>query len=108
MGLVKRRLYKPDRKPARKKGERLPGPVALRGASTKEVVSAIAAACHLTNTTVGRGLGYDEQKDQYWVIAKSPEGKVQDFRVEGEWVADAIRLTRLLNGGPMREHGYAR
>lgn len=113
--LVRRRLYKPDRPPARDLGVFGAGgrgdtrgimcryaPVAMPEANAGEVVRAIAAICKTAGVIVGRGCGYESIRDEYTVVGKSrATGKAQDFRVKGEEVATVIRMARLLNGGPM-------
>lgn len=102
--MVKRRLYKPERKPARKKGVFKVGknaPVALPDATPGEIAMAVYAISIQAGVEVGRGTGYDGLKDEYSVVGKSKAtGRVQEFKLKGEEVATAIRLFRLLNGGP--------
>lgn len=107
--LAKRRLYRPERRPARKKG--VVGKIAPLGcpdASQAEVVSAIAYICDDLKIRVGRGGEYDSLRDEYTVIAKVldggelagiPTGKACDVKIPGEQVALAIRYTRMLYGG---------
>jgi len=106
---MRRRLYKPERRPARDHGV-LAGvgayplaPVALPDANAGEVAKAIFALARESGVIVGRGSGYDAIKDEYTVIGKSRvTGRAQDFKVSGSSVADVIVLARMLNGGPMK------
>lgn len=102
-GRARRRLYKPERKPARTKGVLALydcAPVMLPNASVSEVKSALFALCRDGGFIIGRALDYDPLKDEYTVIAKSLRtGKVQDVEVKGVMVADVIRVARRLNGG---------
>jgi hypothetical protein len=104
-----KRWYKPERHRARKKG--VVGKIAPIGcpdASQAEVVSALAAICDASCVRVGRGGEYDQLKDEYTVIAKVLDGgrldgiwtgKVQDVKIKGDVVADAIRWARHAWGG---------
>lgn len=57
----------------------------------------------MSGVIVGRGGEYDTLTDKYTVIGKSKAtGKAQDFTVSGTVVAEAIIVTRLLNGGAFR------
>ena len=107
MGLVKRRLYKKDRKPARKKGALSKmAPISLPDASKFEITSAIAVLLHACNVIIGRGNEYDPLKDMYHLTAKSlTDNKVCDFQVRGSDVADLIKVARSLNGGRMQKRG---
>lgn len=106
MGLVKRRLFKPERRAARKKGViGTIAPVDCPDASQPEVVSAIAHICGESEIRVGRGGEYDQIKDEYTVIAKVLDGsylegkwtgKVRDAKIKGFQVAQAILYTRAL------------
>jgi hypothetical protein len=112
MGLAKRRLYKPDRRPARAKGvlgkhsvEKM-APVGCLDATEGEVAKALFVLARQSGVTVGRGSGYDPLRDIYTVIGKSAStGKVQDFDIEGGVVAELIRVARILNGGRMDRCG---
>ena len=103
MGLVKRRLYKPERKPARKRGALYDlAPIALRDATSGEVSKAIYSLARESGVIVGQGGGYDSLRDEYTVIGKSmATGKAQDFTIAGAEVAALIGLARMLNGGRM-------
>jgi hypothetical protein len=104
-GLTRRRLYKPDRAPARQKSALLLNkcaPVALPGATAKEIAMALTSICREANIVVGQCAGYDGIKDMYTVTAKHLEtGKVSDFQIVGDEVALLIKLARQWNGGPM-------
>lgn len=103
MGLVKRRLYKRPRTPARTKaviGKY--APIACTDASEFEVSAALATIGHLANKDIGRGLGYDSLKDTYTVICKNRKtGKAEDFVVHGCDLAALIHTTRTLAGEMM-------
>lgn len=124
-GLVKRRLYKPERRPARKHGvfgkaleyanaKFKPkvdpfAPVGLPDASAGEVRKALFAMCQSAGVVVGQGSGYEALRDEYHVIGKSmATGKAQDFKIAGAEVAELIRVARMLNGGPMVATGNPR
>lgn len=104
MGLSKRRLYKPERRPARKRGVlEKDAPLSVPDASRFEIASAIFAIAKEAGVKVGRGSGYDPLRDEYTVIGKSTAtGKAQDFKIAGSEVANAIVLFRYLNGGKAR------
>jgi hypothetical protein len=104
MGITKRRLYKPERRPARKKGVlEKHAPIALPGANKYEIATALWALCKEAGVIVGQGGEYDALKDQYTVIGKSmATGKAMDFKVQGQEVAIVISIGRQLNGGPMK------
>lgn len=107
MGLAKRRLYKPERKPARMKGVlHEQAPVGCPDASVKEIAMAIAALCQSVAIDIGRGGSYDAIKDEYVIVGKNRmTGKAQDFKVEGVAVAALINQLRLWNGGtPFDQH----
>lgn len=103
-GLTKRRLYKPERAPARKRGVLFSmAPIALPDADPGEVAKAIWALAREAGVIVGQGSGYDSLRDEYTLVGKSMEtGKAQDWKVAGEVVADLIKIGRFYNGGPMR------
>jgi hypothetical protein len=103
MGLTKRRLYKPERKPARTKGTigKL-APISCLDASPFEVTAAVSSIAWLAGVQVGRGLGYDSLTDKYTVLGKSRKtGKVQDFEVSGTDVGALIAMTRIAAGEKM-------
>lgn len=99
--MKKRRLYKPERAPARKKG--VIGkfaPISLPDASQIEVAMAVYSLCKEAGIKVGQGADYDPLKDVYTVIGKSyTTGKAQEATVQGVEVGDLINLFRMLNGG---------
>lgn len=101
MGLAKRRLYKPERAPARFKGVlEKQAPVGCPDASKFEIAAALYAICDQAGVTVGRGGSYETLKDVYTVVGKSKAtGKAQDVKVQGLEVASTIKLFRSLNGG---------
>ena len=105
--LTKRRLYKPERKPARKKGvlhvpEMVLAPVGCADARATEIKTAVYSIARLAGFDVGQGSGYDALRDEYTVIGKSrATGKAQDVVIQGAEVAAAIRLARMLNCGPL-------
>jgi hypothetical protein len=108
MGLVKRRLYKPERAPARKKGVlNSQAPVSCIDAGSFEIAAAIAAFCRQAKVIPGQGGEYDWLKDEYTIIGKSRvTGKAQDFKIKGDEVGALIKLARSINGGrPMYRQG---
>lgn len=99
MGLARRRLYKPERKPARAKGGLTDKdtPISLPNATRREVVMALTVLCKKVRVVPGRGVGYEPLRDEYKVIGKSMvTGKAQDFTVRGVDVADLIKEFRSL------------
>ncbi len=99
--IARRRLYKPERAPARKRGVigACP-PQACPDASSYEIAMAIDALCEEAGFKIGRGSYYDRQRDEYWLIGKSlVTGKAQDTKVHGFEVAVLIQLLRQWNGG---------
>jgi hypothetical protein len=107
MGLTKRRLCKPERKPARKKGVlEKHAPIGCLSANKAEIALAVYSLCEDAGYVVGRGGDYDPLRDQYTVVGKHKEtGKVQDITVEGAEVATLIKLVRRLNGGRLQKAG---
>lgn len=103
MGLVRRRLYKPERSPARVKGTMyLYAPIGLPDATEGEVAKALFAIGKEAGVSIGRGSGYDSLRDEYTVIGKSrATGKAQDYKIAGAEVATLIKLARIWNGGKM-------
>ena len=101
MGLTKRRLYRPERAPARKKGVlHNQAPIGCVSANAKEIALALYSLCWDAGYVVGQGGQYDSLRDEYTVIAKRKDtGLVQDVTVHGAEVADLIKLARRLNGG---------
>lgn len=113
-GPVRRRLYKPERKPGRTRGVlEKHAPIGCPDASKAEISMALFAICREGNVIPGRGGAYDALKDEYTVIGKVLDGstdptgmhtgKVQDVTVAGEEVAAVIKLARVLNGGRMEK-----
>ena len=100
-GLVRRRLYKPERAPARKRGVlHKQAPVACPDANTYEIAMALASLCESAGFIIGRGGEYDSLRDEYKLIGKSlATGKAQDVTVKGFEVALLINYLRALNGG---------
>jgi hypothetical protein len=100
MGATKRRLYKPERAPARKKGvSHSQAPIACPDAEAKEIAMAIYSICESADVVVGRGGDYDWLKDEYTIVGKSKAtGKAQDFTVPGAAVAALIMQLRAWNG----------
>lgn len=102
VGRRRNRLYKPERRPARKKGVlgHQQAPVGCPDASTKEIAMALASLCEASHVIPGRGGEYDALKDEYVVVGKSKlTRKAQDFKVEGFAVAYLIQTLRAWNGG---------
>jgi hypothetical protein len=98
MGLIKRRWYKPERKPRRKRGVlQEQAPVGCPDASHYEIGMALASICKAANMKVGRGGDYDPIKDLYTIVG-SIDGKAQDLKVEGVAVAALINQLRVWNG----------
>jgi hypothetical protein len=100
MGLTKRRLYKPELPPARIKGTiGQMAPIALPDASTHEVTMAIYSFGEAIGVTVGRGLEYDQIKDEYLALGKSAKtGLARDFKVSGATIAELILRVRKMSG----------
>lgn len=107
---MRKQLYKRDRAPARAKGVlAMPGlprglsqlaPLGCPDANVTEVKSAIFVLAWRSGLVVGKGSGYDAMKNTYEVIGQSRrDGRKQDMTIQGEAVADLIKLTRILNGG---------
>lgn len=108
-GLAKRRLYKPERKPARKRG--VIGecsPVGVPDASPSEVINALAAIGMEAGFRVGRGGDYDRIADVYTVVGKGIlDGRACDAKIAGSMVADVITTFRMMRDGiidPMTGH----
>jgi len=100
-GRAYRRLYKPERRPARTKGvlavERQ-APVGCPDASRYEIAMALSAICQAGKMKVARGGSYDPIRDEY-VVVGSIDGKAQDIKIEGVAVAALINQLREWNGG---------
>ena len=105
MGLVKRKLYRRPRTPARTKaviGKY--APIACMDASEFEVSAALAVIGHMANKDIGRGLGYDSLKDTYTVVCKNRKtAKAEDLEISGSDVAALIRMTRMMAGEKMND-----
>lgn len=117
-GLTRRRLYKPERRPARKKGILdKQAPISCPDASKGEIAMALFALCHEAKVIVGQGGEYDSLRDEYTVVGKlldgsvdpdgMPTGKVQDVKIQGAEVGAVIKLARMMNGGRLQRarHG---
>lgn len=102
MGLTHRRLYKPERRPARRRGVlHDQAPVGCPNATVSEIAMAIASICEAAHVAVGRGGMYDSIRDEYTIIGKDKRtGKAQDFKIEGVAVAALINELRIWNGVP--------
>lgn len=109
IGLARRRLYKPERAPARKKGViGRYAPIGLTNANPTEIRLALFALASEAGVVVGRGAEYDPLRDRYKVVGKSKAtGKAQDFTIEGAEVATAIMWARALNGGRLEKRRLA-
>lgn len=94
--MVKRRLYKPDRAPARTKGViGRNAPVSCPDADRFEIASAVFAICKEAGFIIGRGAEYDQLKDEYTLIGKSLEsGKAQEVKLAGFEVGAVIKMFR--------------
>lgn len=110
VGRASRRLYKPERAPARKRGvlhDR--APVGCPNANNYEIAMAIASLCEASHVVPGRGLGYDPIADKYTIAGKSKAtGKAQDFEIEGHAVALLINQLRVWNGGKFDKQGLTK
>lgn len=93
---AKRRLYKPERSPARVKGVvGKNAPVSLPDAKRNEIAMALYSICKEAGFIVGRGAEYDALKDIYTLIGKSREtGKAQEVKVHGFEVGAVIQMCR--------------
>jgi hypothetical protein len=108
---LRKPYYKKPRRPATDKGVFESkfrndicalAPIGCIDANSGEVTKALAVLAYQSGVIPGRGCGYEPLKDQYTIIGKSiKSGKAQDFRVEGETVAELIHVARALNGGKM-------
>jgi len=114
-GRAKRRTYKPERKPARKKGVfsfEKQAPVDCPDANHYEIAMALYSICRSTwaisdtgdnnsetdaRLEIGQGGDYDPIKDQYTVIGKV-NGKAQELMIPGIAVAALINTLRMWNG----------
>lgn len=97
--LVRRRMYRPERPPARKKGvfKNAP-PVGALDATPHEVITSIAVVCKQLGVRPGQGGEYDPHSDYYALIGQDvATGKAQDFRIPGHLVASVIKQWRKLH-----------
>lgn len=103
IGRARRRMYKPERAPARhKSGIGLQPPVGCPDANANEVEKSIPIVCKQFGILPGRALGYDKQRDEYVVVGKTGRWALpQDYRVPGHLVAGLILNWRKV----MREAG---
>lgn len=93
----KRSMYKPERAPARKVGLRFAKLATLPDANSQEIAVALFVLGWMGGVVVGRGGEYDPYRDEFKVVGKSRyTGKAQDWTVQGEEVAAAIRATRIM------------
>lgn len=101
MGLAKRRLYKPDRAPARAKHWRHDPSVRLTEAdlSLYEAEIGIAAVGWDSGIGVGRVLGYDPHRNVFHVVGKRVKDKrAVDCEIAGWRVSQAVVAARILAG----------
>lgn len=105
MTRARRRLYRPERAPARKKGVlHKQAPIGCPNATPTEIAMALFSIGEQAHMIPGRGGTYDSLKDQYTLVGKvldggkdsdgTPTGKVQDIVIEGADVAFLIRFMR--------------
>lgn len=103
MGLRKRRLYKPDRAPARAKAW-APAPgtkLTEADLSLYEAELGIAAVGYDSGFIVGRIIGYDSKKNAFHVTGKRlRDGKALDARMAGWRVSRAVIAARIIAGVP--------
>ena len=105
VGKAKRRFYKPERKPTRKKGVLeidKQAPVGCLDANRYEIAMALYSLCRAATDAeieIGRGGSYDPIRDEYTVTGKI-NGKAQDMTIEGVAVAALINQLRLWNATP--------
>ena len=101
MGLIKRRLYKPDRLPPRARAWD-PGPNAMfteANLSLYEAEIGLAAVGFDSGVVVGRILGYDKRKNIFHVTGKRMvDNKAVDASIAGSRVSRAIISARILAG----------
>ena len=101
MALRKRRLYKPDRAPARAKAwQPAPGvKLTEAGLSLYEAELGIAAVGWDSGIGVGRVIGYDQQANVFHVVGKRlKDKKVVDARIAGWRVSQAVVAARIIAG----------
>lgn len=110
MSLRKKRLYKPERAPARTKGViaiEHQAPVGCPDANHAEIAMALASICKAGNMVAARGGQYDPIRDEYTIIG-TISGKAQDIKIEGVAVAVLINQLRVWNGGAFDKKGLTR
>lgn len=103
MSKAKRPFYKRERSPRRKRGVLYElAPIGCPDANAGEVAKALYSLAKEAGVLVGQSSGYDNLRDEYYVIGKSRDtGKAQDFMIAGAEVSALIHLARMLNGGRM-------
>ena len=103
MGLVKKRLYKPDRKPARIKGVLYnQAPIGLVDATKSEVLTAIMGVCLTTGVIPARGCGYDSLRDEYTIAGyNKSDKKFADVKISGQEVVVLIKFLRDMTKGKL-------
>ena len=103
MALTHRRLYKPDRKPARIKGVLYnQAPICLVDATKAEVLTAIAGVCLSSGVIPARGCGYDSIRDEYTIAGYSKsDKKLKDVKVSGYEVGELIKFLRTITAGKL-------
>lgn len=118
-GLARRRLYKPERRPARTKGVLdKQAPIGLPNANKNEIALALFALAQQAGVAIGRGGSYDALRDEYTLTGKVLDGgidakgiktgRVQDIKVQGAEVASVIKVARMMNGGRLVRTGSPR
>ena len=102
-GLVRRKLYKRERRAPRKAGVlRDQAPVGCPDATKAEILTAIMALAREAGFRVGQGGEYYALGDRYTVIGVSlADHKAQDIVLDGAVVAEVIKLNRLMRDGTM-------
>lgn len=101
MGLVKRRLYKPERAAARVKHWKPSPGVRLTeaGLSLYEAELGIAAVAYKEGFRVGRVLGYDERGNVFHVVGvRFWDSKPVDAKIPGWRVSQAVIAARVIVG----------
>lgn len=102
--MKRRRIYKPDRKPARADGIKIDGQITEASLTMDEVRMALWCVGKNAGILIGRILGYDRMRDEFTVRACSLIDQTEfDAKIRGEVVGHVVRLARLENGGrPLR------
>jgi len=103
MGLVKRRLYRPDRAPARAKHWTPPPGVRLTEAnlSLYEAELGVAAVGWDSGFIVGRILGYDSRTNMFRCVGKRMSDKVAaEADIPGARVSASVIAARIIAGVP--------